>query len=65
MRLQDKVTIITGAGGGMGRVAARMFAAEGARVVVAEYGEEAGEETAALVRAAGGEASFIKGDVSK
>ena len=65
MRLQDKVTIITGAGGGMGRVAARMFAAEGARVVVAEYGEEAGEETAALVRAAGGEASFIKVDVSK
>ena len=65
MRLQDKVTIITGAGGGMGRVAAQMFAAEGAKVVVAEFSEAAGEETAALVRAAGGEATFIKVDVSK
>ena len=65
MRLQDKVTIITGAGGGMGRVAARMFAAEGARVVVAEFNEEAGQETAGLVRADGGVASYIKVDVSK
>ena len=65
MRLQDKVTIITGAGSGMGRVAAEMFAAEGARVVVAEFSEAAGEETAAVVRAAGGEATFIKVDVSK
>jgi NAD(P)-dependent dehydrogenase (short-subunit alcohol dehydrogenase family) len=64
MRLTDKVTIITGAGGGMGRVAAQLFAKEGARVVVAEYSEEAGEETVGLVRAAGGEASFVKVDVS-
>ena len=48
-RLQDKVCIITGAGGGMGRVAARLFAAEGANVVVAEYSEEAGQETVRLV----------------
>ena len=65
MRLQGKVSIITGAGGGMGRVAAQMFAAEGAKVVVAEFSEEAGEETAALVRAAGGVATFVKVDVSK
>ena len=65
MRLKDKVTIITGAGGGMGRVAAQMFAAEGARVVVAEYGEAAGGETVELVRAAGGEATFVRADVSK
>ena len=65
MRLQDKVTIITGAGSGMGRVAAQMFAAEGARVVVAEFNEAAGEETAALIRSAGGDATFIKVDVSK
>lgn len=65
MRLQDKVTIITGAGGGMGRVAAQMFAAEGARVVVAEFNEAAGAETVALVQAAGGEASYVKVDVSK
>ena len=64
MRLADKVCIITGAGGGMGRVAARMFAAEGAKVVVAEFGEAAGEETVQVVRKAGGEASFVKADVS-
>ena len=65
MRLSDKVTIITGAGGGMGRVAAQMFAAEGARVVVAEYSEAAGTETVAMVRASGGEATFVKADVSR
>ena len=64
MRLADKVTIITGAGGGMGRVAASMFAKEGAMVVVAEYGEAAGHETVDLVRAEGGEATFVKVDVS-
>jgi NAD(P)-dependent dehydrogenase (short-subunit alcohol dehydrogenase family) len=64
MRLADKVTIITGAGGGMGRVAATMFAEQGARVVVAEYGEAAGQETVELIRAAGGEATFIRADVS-
>jgi len=65
MRLADKVTIITGAGGGMGRVAAQMFAKEGAKIVVAEYGEAAGKETVDLIRAGGGEASFVKVDVSK
>ena len=65
MRLADKVTIITGAGGGMGRVAARMFAAEGAKVVVAEYGEAAGQETVDLIEGEGGTASFVKVDVSK
>ncbi len=64
MRLADKVTIITGAGGGMGRVAAQMFAAQGAKVVVAEYDRGAGLETVDLVRAAGGEASFVQADVA-
>jgi NAD(P)-dependent dehydrogenase (short-subunit alcohol dehydrogenase family) len=64
MRLADKVTIITGAGGGMGRVAAQMFAKEGAKVVVAEFGEAAGQETVGLIRAAGGEATFVRADVS-
>lgn len=64
MRLQDKVAIITGAGGGMGRVSAQLFAAEGARIVAAEFGEEAGAETVRIVREAGGEASFVKVDVS-
>jgi NAD(P)-dependent dehydrogenase (short-subunit alcohol dehydrogenase family) len=65
MRLKDKVTIVTGAGGGMGRVAAQMFAAEGAKVVVAEYSETAGAETVELVHAAGGDATFVRVDVSK
>jgi NAD(P)-dependent dehydrogenase (short-subunit alcohol dehydrogenase family) len=64
VRLEEKVAIITGAGGGMGRVAAQRFAAEGAKVVVAEFGEAAGRETVRVVREAGGEASFVKVDVS-
>ena len=65
MRLQDKVAVITGAGGGMGRTAAQMFATEGARVVVAEFSEAAGQETVRLVEEAGGQATFVKTDVSK
>ena len=64
MRLQDKVAIITGAGGGMGRVAAQIFANEGAQVVVAEFGEAAGRETVEMVTSAGGTASFVRTDVS-
>ena len=65
MRLQDKVTIITGAGGGMGRTAARMFAAEGAKVVCVDVTEEMAESAAGDVRAAGGEATSVAADVSK
>ena len=65
MRLTDRVCIITGAGSGMGRVAAKMSAAEGACVVVAEYDEAAGAETVRLVREAGGDAPFVRADVSK
>jgi NAD(P)-dependent dehydrogenase (short-subunit alcohol dehydrogenase family) len=64
VRLADKVAIITGAGGGMGRVASQLFAAQGAKVVVAEFGEAAGRETVALVEQAGGAASFVRTDVS-
>ena len=56
MRLNEKVSIITGAGGGMGRVAALRFAAEGSRVVVADNRKAAADETVRQVRAAGGEA---------
>ena len=64
MRLRDKVAIITGGGGGMGRVAAQMFAAQGARIVVAEFGEAAGRETVRLVKEAGGDATFVRADIS-
>jgi NAD(P)-dependent dehydrogenase (short-subunit alcohol dehydrogenase family) len=65
MRLDGKVALITGAGSGMGRVAAQMFASEGARVVVAEFAEAAGTETAGLVTNAGGDATFVQADVSR
>jgi NAD(P)-dependent dehydrogenase (short-subunit alcohol dehydrogenase family) len=64
MRLADKVCVITGAGGGMGRIAAQTFAGEGAIIVVAEFGETAGAETVDIVTKAGGRASFVKTDVS-
>ncbi|HEY1455470.1 MAG TPA: SDR family NAD(P)-dependent oxidoreductase, partial [Candidatus Dormibacteraeota bacterium] len=60
MRLDGKVAVITGAAGGIGREAALLFSAEGARVCVADVGEEAGERTAAECR----EAFFFKADVS-
>ncbi len=64
MRLLDKVTIITGAGSGMGREAALLFAREGAKVVVAEMNIAAGEQTVADVKAAGGEAVFVPTEVT-
>ena len=65
MRLADKVTVITGAGGGMGRTAARMFAAEGAKVVCVDVSEEMAESAADEVRSAGGEATSVAADVSQ
>src|SRR5437016_5530102 len=65
MRLGNKVAIITGAGSGIGREAALLFAREGARVVVAEMNEAAGKEAARAVRAGGGEALFVPVDVSQ
>jgi len=64
-RLDGKVALITGAGGGQGRAAALMFAKEGARVVVNDVKVEGGNETVQMVSAAGGQAEFIASDVSK
>ena len=65
MRLQDKVSIITGGASGMGRVAARMFAAEGAQVVVADVTEPAAQSVVDEVSAAGGRAIAVAADVSR
>jgi NAD(P)-dependent dehydrogenase (short-subunit alcohol dehydrogenase family) len=65
VRLQDKVAIITGAGGGQGLAASRIFAREGAKVVVAEWKQELGEAAAAELQRAGHEALFVKTDVSR
>jgi NAD(P)-dependent dehydrogenase (short-subunit alcohol dehydrogenase family) len=65
VRLTGKVAVITGAGGGMGRVAALRFAAEGAKVVAADVDEASAAETAEFVRAEGGEAVSVPADVSQ
>jgi len=64
MRLRDKVAVITGAGGAMGRLAALTFAREGARVVAADIAAAAVQDTAAAVAAAGGRAIAVACDVS-
>ncbi|MET9345549.1 SDR family NAD(P)-dependent oxidoreductase [Streptomyces termitum] len=64
-RLQDKVAVITGAGSGIGRAAARLMAAQGARVVVADHDADAARETAGLVTAGGGEALALTVDVTE
>jgi len=64
-RLDNKVAIITGAGMGMGQAGALLFAREGARVVVVDWNAEAGEETVKKIRDSGGEAIFVKADVSR
>jgi NAD(P)-dependent dehydrogenase (short-subunit alcohol dehydrogenase family) len=64
-RLAGKVALITGAGGGQGRAAAILFANEGAKVVVTDVKVEGGEETVQLIKAAGGQATFLATDVSQ
>lgn len=60
----DKVALVTGGGAGIGQAAALGLAAEGARVVVADIDPEAGEGTVAMIAEAGGEARFVRADVT-
>jgi NAD(P)-dependent dehydrogenase (short-subunit alcohol dehydrogenase family) len=65
LRLAGKVAIVTGSGSGIGRATAQLFSKEGAKVTVLDRDKAAGEETVALIRAAGGDAAFSMADVSK
>jgi NAD(P)-dependent dehydrogenase (short-subunit alcohol dehydrogenase family) len=65
MRLKDKVALITGAGSGIGKETALLFAAEGASVVAVDYNPGPNEEVVAAIQAAGGKAIAVKADVSK
>ncbi len=64
MRLLEKVTLITGAGSGIGQSTARLFATEGARVAVADVSEENGQATVEEIQAQGGKAAFFPVDVT-
>lgn len=65
MRLENKVALITGAGSGIGRESALLFAKEGAAIVVVDVNDQGGAETVSMVEGAGGKAVYVHADVSK
>jgi len=64
-RFEGKTAVITGGSSGIGRVTALAFAKEGAKVAIADVAVKAGEDTVRRIKRAGGEAIFIKTDVSQ
>ncbi|MCL6452979.1 MAG: SDR family oxidoreductase [Alicyclobacillus sp.] len=64
MRFQDKVAIVTGGAGGIGRASAKRFAEGGAKVVVADLRRDAGQAAVQEIQAAGGSAMFVPVDVT-
>ena len=65
MRLQNKVALITGAGNGIGRETAILFAQEGAAICVVDVNDAAGQQTVDTITSAGGKAIYVRADVSK
>ncbi|HLB70055.1 MAG TPA: SDR family oxidoreductase [Candidatus Methanoperedens sp.] len=64
LKFEGKVSLVTGGGSGIGRATALAFAREGAKVIVADVSEQGGKETVQMIEQAGGDAIFIKTDVS-
>lgn len=64
-QFKDKVALVTGGGSGIGRASAIAFSREGAKVVVSDFREEPGRDTVEFINRSGGEAVFIKADISK
>ena len=64
-KMQGKVILITGGSSGIGRETAKVFAKEGAKIVIASRGEGKGRDTVEEIQAIGGDAFFVKTDVSK
>lgn len=64
-QLSGQVALVTGAGNGIGRATAQAFAQQGVKVVVSDVDAKGGEATVELIRAAGGEATFIRCDVTR
>jgi len=64
-QFEGKVALVTGAASGIGRASALAFARAGAKTVVADVVVEGGEETVRMIKAAGGDALFVRTDVSK
>ncbi|MCD7971086.1 MAG: glucose 1-dehydrogenase [Candidatus Azobacteroides sp.] len=61
----DKVAIVTGGGSGFGQAMSELYAKKGAKVVVSDISEDGGQKTVEAIRQAGGDAYFVKSDVSK
>ena len=65
MRLDGKVAVITCGGSGMGKIASELFASEGAKIVLTDVNDEAGEAAAAGIVASGADDAYVHADVSK